>query len=87
MVWPHLHCERWATIECGKLKQVRNVMRKWIEDKWNNGVVEWVNNQVLALGLAHERRYARMISKGTSTKSEANFCSCKQFAKEAYNWG
>jgi len=85
MVWPHLHCERWATIECGKLRQVCSVIKKWIEDKWNVDVVERVNNQALALGLAHERRYVRMISKGISTKSEANFCSCKWFAKEAYN--
>jgi hypothetical protein len=33
----------------------------------------------------HEQRHVHVISEGASTKREAKFCSCKQFAKEAYN--
>ncbi len=45
-------------------------------------VVRRINNQVPTLGPAHEQRCAHMISKGTSTKSEANSYSCKQSAKK-----
>jgi len=56
MVWPHWHHKRWATIGCGKTRWVRNVIRKWVGDKWNVGVVGQANNQVHALGSAHEQR-------------------------------
>ncbi len=49
------------------------------------GVVGRVNNQAHALGPAHEWKCAHMIFEGTSTKSEANSCSCGQFAKKTYN--
>jgi hypothetical protein len=45
-------------------------------------VVRRINNQTSALGLAHEWRHVFMISKGMSTRSEANFCLCKQSIKE-----
>jgi hypothetical protein len=48
-------------------------------------VVGQVNNQVLALGPAHERRCAHMIFEGTSIENETNSCSCKQSAKKTYN--
>jgi hypothetical protein len=56
MVWAHKHCERWAIVGCGKPKQVHGVVRKWVKDKRNVGVVGQANNQTLALGLTHERK-------------------------------
>jgi len=36
--------------------------------------------------LVHEQICARVISKGMSIGREANFCTCKQYAKEVCNW-
>jgi hypothetical protein len=44
MVWPHSHCERWATVGCGKPKWVHDVVRKWVKDKQNAGVVGQTSN-------------------------------------------
>ncbi len=44
MVWTHLHHERCATIRCGTLKQICNIVRKWVEDKQNEKVLGWINN-------------------------------------------
>ncbi len=87
MVWSHQHCERWATVRCGKPRWVRNVVRKWADDKGNVGVVGQANNQAPTLEPAHEQRRIHMISKGMFIRSEANSCSCKQSTKETCNWG
>jgi hypothetical protein len=44
MVWPHWHHEKWAIVGYDKPRWVHNVIRKWVEDKWNVGVVGWINN-------------------------------------------
>ncbi len=44
-----------------------------MEDRWNEGVLGQVNNQVLIIGLAHERRYVYATSKGAFARSETNF--------------
>jgi len=85
MEWPHWHCEKWVIIRCGKPKRVHSVVRKWIEDKQNAGVIGRTNNQMFTLQFAHDRRCAHMISKSLSNKSEANFCSWRRSNKEAYN--
>ncbi len=85
IVWPHLHRERWAIIGCGKPRQVCNVVKKWVNDKQNVGVVGRVNNQEPILGPTHEQRRAQAISKGMSTRGEANSYSCKWSAKEVCN--
>jgi len=85
MVWPHWHRERCITIGCSKPRQVHSATRKWANDKQNVNVVKQINNQTLALELKHERKHVRVIFKRTSTRREANSCSCKQFAKEARN--
>jgi hypothetical protein len=54
MVWSHWHYERWATIECGKLRHVCSVVRKWVEDKWNASVVGRPNNQAPTPRPTHE---------------------------------
>jgi hypothetical protein len=87
MVWPHWHHERWTIVGCGKPRWVQNVVRKWVIDKRNVGVVGRTNNQVLALGPTHEQRHAHAISKGSSTEREANSYSCKPSTKKTYNWG
>jgi hypothetical protein len=45
------------------------------KDRRNVSVIKQINNQAPALRLAHERRRAHMLFKGTSTKSEGNFWS------------
>jgi hypothetical protein len=55
MVWPYWHCEMWAIIGCDKPKQVRIVVRKWVYDKWNVGVVGRINNQAPTPGPAQSR--------------------------------
>jgi hypothetical protein len=44
IIWPHWHCERWATIGSCNPRQVRNAMRKWVEDKQNENVIGQVHN-------------------------------------------
>jgi hypothetical protein len=53
MVWPHQCHERWETIGCGKPKRIHSVVKKWVKQKWNAGVVGWTNKQTPTLGLAH----------------------------------
>jgi hypothetical protein len=85
MVWPNWHRERWEIEKCEKPKRVHSVVRKWIGEKRNVGLVGQVNNQALALGPTHERNCAYMIFEGTFIKNEAIFCSCRQSTKKAYN--
>jgi hypothetical protein len=54
MVWPHQQHERCTIIRYGKLRWVCSVVKKWVDDKQNVGVVGWANNQVLTFGLAYE---------------------------------
>jgi hypothetical protein len=85
MVWPHWHHKRCATIGCGKPRWVCSVVRKWVDDKRNVGVVGWTNNQAHALGLAHEQRLACIIFEGVSTRREANSYSYKHSTKKTCN--
>jgi len=39
MIWSHSHHEKWATIRCGKPKQVCSALRKWAKHKQYVGVV------------------------------------------------
>jgi hypothetical protein len=57
------------------------------DDRQNASVVRKINNQVFALGFAHEWRHVRATREGTFTRSEVNSYSCKRSAKKAYNWG
>ncbi len=59
---------------------------KCSNDNWNTCVVGWTNNQGPALWPAHEWKRAHMIYEGMFTKSEANSCSYRWFAKKTYNW-
>jgi hypothetical protein len=59
----------WTTIGCGKLKWIRSAMKKWVEDKWNEGVLRWVNNQALTIGPAQEQRCAHATFERTYIKS------------------
>jgi hypothetical protein len=61
-------------------------MRKWAKDKQNASEVRQTNNQMFVVGLMHEQRCVCMIFEGAYVRSVPNFCSCRQFAKEAYNW-
>jgi hypothetical protein len=44
IVWPHWHCERCSTMRCGIWRWIWNVVKKWVEYKWNEGVLGRVNN-------------------------------------------
>jgi hypothetical protein len=77
MVWPHWHHERWATIGCGKPRQVCNVIRKWVDDKRNLGVIGQINNQASTPRPTHEQRHVCVISEGTFIQSEKKSCSYK----------
>jgi hypothetical protein len=85
IVWPHKCHEKWETIGCDKPKRIHSVVKKWVEDKWNAGVVKWANKQVPTLRLTCEWRHACMIFEGVYTKNEANSYSCKQSIKVTYN--
>jgi hypothetical protein len=78
MIWPHWHHEKCVITTYGILRQIYNIIRKWVEDKWNERFLKWVNNQAPTAKLAQEWRCAHMTSKGMSTRSEVNFYS--------YNW-
>jgi hypothetical protein len=53
----------------GKPRKVCSVVKNWVENKQNVGVVGWVNNQVSAPKPAHEWKRVCTISKRTSTKA------------------
>jgi hypothetical protein len=76
MVWTHWHCERCETIGCGISKRIRNVVRKWMKDKQNEGVLGWANNQALVARPTQEQRCAHIISKRKFAKSELNSYLC-----------
>ncbi len=56
---------------------MRNVVRKWTNDKWNGGVVRQINIQAFAPGPTHEWRGARAIFEGMSIRKEINSYLCK----------
>jgi hypothetical protein len=59
LVWPHLHHERCRTIRYG----IHNVVKKWAkEDKCNEGVLGWINNQAPIVGHVQEQRHASAFS-------------------------
>ncbi len=72
-----------APMGYGKPKQVCNVVRKWVEDKWNVIVVRWAINQVPTLKPTHEWRHVHTIFKRAFTKNEINFY--KWSTKKTYN--
>ncbi len=78
MLCPHWQCEICVIVQCNKPKWVCNNVRKWIKNKWNVGVVGWVNNQAFTTKLAQDWNPVHITFKGTSTKNVENFCSCKQ---------
>ncbi len=87
MVWPHWHHEICAIVRCGVLRRIWNVVRKWAENKWNEGMIGWANNHAHIVRLAWERKHVRITSKKTFAKSEINFCSCSWSIKEDWIWG
>jgi hypothetical protein len=44
MIWSHWHCKRWVTIGCGKPRRIHSVVRKWVDNKRNAGVIGRANN-------------------------------------------
>jgi hypothetical protein len=48
-----------AIVGCGKPRWVLNIVKKWTKDKWNVGVVGWINNKHLWLKL-HKTRDVQM---------------------------
>ncbi len=57
MVWSHLHREKHRTIVCGIPRWIRNVVKKWAEDKQNEGVLWWTKNQAPIARPTQERRH------------------------------
>jgi hypothetical protein len=57
-----LHCERCGIVGC--------VVRKWVEDKWNEKVLIQVNNKALIVGFTPERKHVGTTFKGTSTRTK-----------------
>jgi hypothetical protein len=53
--------KRWTIIGCGKPKRVRNVVKKWADDKQNAGVVRQTNNQVHTLHLHMNREMSKDV--------------------------
>jgi len=47
-----------------------------MEDKHNERVLRWTNNQAPIVGLAQEQRHVHMTFEGASIRIEVNFCSC-----------
>jgi hypothetical protein len=68
-------------------KWIQNVVRKWAENKWNEGVFRRANNQAPVVGPTRERRHVRTTCEGTFVKSEVNICLCSWSIKENYIWG
>jgi hypothetical protein len=64
------------------LKRIQNVVRKWAEDKWNEGVLKQVNNQAPIVGPAHEQKRVRITSKGTFVRNKINSYLCNWSIKE-----
>jgi hypothetical protein len=56
------------TLRCGIPRQIRSVLRKWIEDKQNERVLRQTNNQALVVGPTKEWRCARTTSERTFVK-------------------
>jgi hypothetical protein len=59
----------------GIMSQIYNVVRKWVEDKWNERLIKRVNNQTPIAKLAQEWRCVHMTSKGMFARSKVNFYS------------
>ncbi len=69
MIGPHWHHEKSVITRYGILSEIYNVVRKWVEDKWNERLIKWVNNQTPTTNLAQEWRCAHMTSKGMFARS------------------
>jgi hypothetical protein len=81
-------CERCKIVWCDIPKWIWNVVRKWAEDKQNEWVLRWANNQAhVAKPTLEEQRHVCTTSKGTSSRSKINFYSCSWSIKENCIWG
>jgi hypothetical protein len=86
MASPLWQCEKCAIIGCNKSRWVCNVVRKWVEDKWNVGVVGWINNQVPTVEPPHDQRHVQVVSKEAFIRNVKNSYSCKRSIKKIYKW-
>jgi len=86
MVWPHLHYETCGTVWCGILRQIQSIVIKWVEDKWNEGVLGWTNNQAPIVGPTYEQKCVHTMFEGAFARSEVNSCSCSCSFKEDFIW-
>jgi hypothetical protein len=86
MVWSHWHLEKCVIVGCGILRWIQSAIRKWAEDKWNEGVLRWTNNQAPIVGLAQEQRCACEIFKGTFVRCKVNSCLCNWSIKKKCIW-
>ncbi len=84
--WWYDHIERCVTIRCGILKRIRNIVKKWVEDKRNEGVLGRINNQASTIGHAQEWRRVCATPKGTFVRSEGNSCSRNWSIKKDRIW-
>ncbi len=67
---------------CGKPRQVHSVVRTWINDKQNDGVIRRTNNQAPTLGPTHEHKHVCTIFKGVCIRNEAYSYTCRRYAKK-----
>jgi hypothetical protein len=86
MICPHWQCEKCVTIGYNEPKQVYDIIRKWIENKWNVSVIGRANNQTFITKLAQYWRCDYMTFEGTSTKNVANFWLCKWSIEITCKW-
>ncbi len=57
----------WKVSNCKKLRHVCSVIKKWVNDKRNVGVVGQVNNQVFVLGPAQYPKECLLEAKQIPT--------------------
>jgi hypothetical protein len=57
-----------------------------VEDKQNEEVLRWTNNQAPASRPTQEWKYAPTTFKRTHIRSEINSCSCNWSINEDYIW-
>jgi hypothetical protein len=62
--WWYDHTKRCVTIGCGIPKWIRIVVKKWVEDKRNEGVLGQSNNQAPTAGPTQERKRVHVTPKG-----------------------
>jgi hypothetical protein len=70
MVCPHWHHEKCTNVGCGIFKWIHNVIKKWLEDKQNEKVLAWANNQAPIARHVHEWRHAQTTFEGMSIISK-----------------